>query len=297
MKIAIASYIDTGRYESMVPDEDQMLLKLFKDHNHEVELLVWDEPSVQWENYDCVIIKSTWDYFIGKIEKFYQWLELLKQKNVKCFNHPDTIKWNADKHYLLDIEKAGLKIVPTTIIEKDNKLNVDELLLKFNSEELVIKPCVSGAAMNTFRVDKNIPADVLAEINALLLEESYLVQPLKKEILTEGEWSFVYFNQKFSHHLLKSGKENDFRVQHFWGGSINTPKYHDEMLMQANQYIEHFAKDTLYARVDAVWSNNQLELMELELIEPYLFFFTNDQSLENYYNAFIELYNSKKISW
>jgi hypothetical protein len=65
MKIAIASYIDTGRYESMVPDEDQMLLKLFKDHNHDVELLVWDNPDVHWEKYDCVIIKSTWDYFIG----------------------------------------------------------------------------------------------------------------------------------------------------------------------------------------------------------------------------------------
>lgn len=293
MKIALASYINTGRYESMVPDEDQMLLKLFREHGHEIDILVWDEPSVAWENYDCVIIKSTWDYFVGKIQKFYTWLDLLKSKNVKCLNHPDIIKWNADKHYLLDIEKAGLKIVPTIIIEKGDKLNVNDALVKFNADELVVKPCVSGAAMNTFRIDKSVSSDVLNKINQLLLEESYLVQPLKKEILTEGEWSFVYFNQKFSHHLLKSGKENDFRVQHFWGGSINTPKFHDEMLQQANQYIEQFAKGTLYARVDAVWTNNQLELMELELIEPYLFFFTNEHSLNNYYNAFINLYNTK----
>jgi glutathione synthase/RimK-type ligase-like ATP-grasp enzyme len=293
MKIAIASYIDTGRYESMVPDEDQMLLKLFKDHNHDVELLVWDNPDVHWEKYDCVIIKSTWDYFIGKINKFYDWLEMLKAKNIQCLNHPDIIKWNADKHYLLDIEKAGQKIVPTIIVEKGNKINIEEAFNKFNTNEIVVKPCVSGAAMNTFRINKNYTSDVQSKINELLLEDSYIIQPLKKEILEEGEWSFVYFNGRFSHHLLKSGKGDDFRVQHFWGGSINTPPYQEEMLEQANKYIEHFAKGTLYARVDAVWSNNQLELMELELIEPYLFFFTNDQSLSNYYIAFTELYNSK----
>lgn len=293
MKIAIASYIDTGRYESMVPDEDQMLLKLFKEKGHDVELLVWDEPSIVWENYDCVVIKSTWDYFIGKIEKFYVWLDLLKSKNIKCLNHPDIIKWNADKHYLLDIEKAGLKIVPTIIVERKNKINLEFAFEKFNTDEIVVKPCVSGAAMNTFRIDKNYTSDVESKINALLLEDSFIIQPLKKEILEEGEWSFVYFNQKFSHHLLKSGKEDDFRVQHFWGGSINTPSFQNEMLEQANKYIEHFAKETLYARVDAVWSNNQLELMELELIEPYLFFFTNEESLNNYYIAFKELYNSK----
>ncbi len=293
MKIAIASYIDTGRYESMVPDEDQMLLKLFKEKGHDVELLVWDEPSILWENYDCVVIKSTWDYFIGKIEKFYVWLDLLKSKNIKCLNHPDIIKWNADKHYLLDIEKAGLKIVPTIIVERKNKINLEFAFEKFNTDEIVVKPCVSGAAMNTFRIDKNYTSDVESKINALLLEDSFIIQPLKKEILEEGEWSFVYFNQKFSHHLLKSGKEDDFRVQHFWGGSINTPSFQNEMLEQANKYIEHFAKETLYARVDAVWSNNQLELMELELIEPYLFFFTNEESLNNYYIAFKELYNSK----
>ncbi len=292
MKIAIASYIDTGRYESMVPDEDQMLLQLFKVNGHDVELVVWDEPSVIWENYDCVIIKSTWDYFIGKIEKFYVWLDLLKSKNVKCLNHPNIIKWNADKHYLLDIEKAGLKIVPTIIVERSNKINLNFAFEKLNTDEIVVKPCVSGAAMNTFRINKNYTSDVESKINELLLEDSFIIQPLKKEILEEGEWSFVYFNQKFSHHLLKSGKDDDFRVQHFWGGSINTPSFQNEMLEQANKYIEHFAKDTLYARVDAVWSNNQLELMELELIEPYLFFFTNDQSLNNYYIAFNELYNS-----
>lgn len=293
MKIAIASYISTGRYESMVPDEDQMLLKLFRDNGHNVELLVWDDPSINWENYDCVIIKSTWDYFIGKIQKFYAWLDLLKSKNVKCLNHPDIIKWNADKHYLLDIEKAGLKIVPTIIVERTNKINLEQAFEKFNTDEVVVKPCVSGAAMNTFRINKNYTSDVEANINNLLLDDSFIIQPLKQEILKEGEWSFVYFNQNFSHHLLKSGKDDDFRVQHFWGGSINTPIFQNEMLEQANKYIEHFAKGTLYARVDAVWSNNQLELMELELIEPYLFFFTNDNSLNNYYTAFIDLYNSK----
>ena len=59
MKIVIASYQDTGRYLSVVPNEDEMLLQLFQLHKHEVELKVWDDERVDWTAYDIIIIKST----------------------------------------------------------------------------------------------------------------------------------------------------------------------------------------------------------------------------------------------
>ncbi len=289
MKIAIASYINTGRYKAVVPDEDVMLVELFENNKHIVDVKVWDDPNVDWKAYDVVVIKSTWDYFIEKIDAFKNWLKFLKDNNIKCLNAPETILWNADKHYLLDVEKAGLKIVPTIIFEKNTEINLDTAFEKFNCSEIVVKPCVSGGAMNTVRVQKNYNQDDVNQINYWLKHDSYLIQPFKSEILTEGEWSFIYFNGKFSHHVLKTGKENEFRIQHFFGGSINTPKFNKEMLEQSYAYIDKFAKNCLYARVDGVWTNSGFELMELELIEPYLFFFTNNNSLNNYYQAFKEL--------
>lgn len=293
MKIVIASYHDTGRYLSVVPNEDEMLLQLFRSHKHEVELKVWDDESVDWTAYDIIIIKSTWDYFIEKIEKFYSWLDYIKAENIPCLNHPDLIKWNADKHYLLDIEAAGLNIVPSFIIEKNETFNAEIAFDKFKVNELIVKPTISGGAMNTLRLTKNNVKEHVEEINSWLKDQAYLVQPLKQEIITEGEWSFIYFNGKFSHHLLKVAKEGDFRIQHFFGGKIVTAEVDDKLIAISQTYIDAFAKGSLYARVDGVWSNGHFELMELELIEPYLFFFTNENSLSNYYTAFEQL--SKKI--
>ncbi len=289
MNIVIASYLDTGRYLSVVPNEDEMLLNLFTKHHHQVTLKVWDDPSVDWTSYDIIIIKSTWDYFIGKIEKFYQWLTFIKEKNIPCLNHPDLIKWNADKHYLLDIQSAGLNIVPSIIIEKNNLFYADDAFQKFKADELIVKPTISGGAMNTLRLNKNNAKDHEAQINDWLKEQAYLIQPLKKEVIKQGEWSFLFFNGQFSHHLLKVAKEGEFRIQHFFGGKIISPDFDRNIINIAQEYVNKFATNSLYARVDGVITENGFELMELELIEPYMFFFTNEQSLENYYNAFEQL--------
>ena len=143
--------------------------------------------------------------------------------------------------------------------KKNTEINLDQAFEKFNCSEIVVKPCISGGAMNTIRIDKNYTQDVVNEINNWLKNDSYLIQPLKHEILTEGEWSFIYFNGKFSHHVLKSGKDNEFRIQHFYGGSISSPKYKNELFTQAHSYIEKFAKNCLYARVDGIWTNDGFE--------------------------------------
>lgn len=293
MNIGIATYQDTGRYLSVVPNEDEMLLNLFQKNNHNVELEIWDNPNANWKKYDIVIIKSTWDYFIGKIETFYTWLDYLKTNNIPCLNHPDLIRWNADKHYLLEIEDAGLPIVPSYIIEQNNIFDPEFPFNKFMVDEIIVKPCISGGAMNTLKLNKQNITENIPQLNNWLTEQAYIVQPLKNEVITEGEWTFLFFNGMFSHQLLKVAKEGEFRIQHFFGGKITTPTLNETLINEAQKYIDQFAKDTLYARVDGVWSNGRFELMELELIEPYMFFFTNELSLTNYYNAFCTL--SKKL--
>ncbi len=64
----------------------------------------------------------------------------------------------------------------------------------------------------------------------------------------------------------------DFRVQRDFGGSAQTADPSPRLIAQAQAVLEAIEADLLYARVDAIERDGQLFLMELELIEPHLFF-------------------------
>jgi glutathione synthase/RimK-type ligase-like ATP-grasp enzyme len=116
-----------------------------------------------------------------------------------------------------------------------------------------------------------------------------MAQPFLPQIQEEGEWSFVFFNGKFSHSLLKKAKPGDFRVQHYLGGTIHSAQAPAHLLKEATAYAEAFAKSCLYVRVDGLEVDKHFMLMELELIEPFLFLFTHPQGYENYYTGLMQL--------
>lgn len=127
------------------------------------------------------------------------------------------------------------------------------------------------------------------KIASLLVQEDFIVQPFLTEIERDGEWSFLFFNGKFSHALLKKPKSGNFRVQHSFGGTIHSQVPQTHLLESTQQYVDLFAKDCLYARVDGAVINNEFVLMELELIEPFLFLDTDTNSYNNYHEALLEL--------
>ncbi|MGV3541086.1 MAG: ATP-grasp domain-containing protein, partial [Rufibacter sp.] len=194
-----------------------------------------------------------------------------------------------DKHYLLEIEEAGFPIVPSALLKRNMPVRLDELFTRFQTHKLIIKPTVSGGAKNTFTVSPEEVEAVLPKLHELLQAEDFLAQPFMPQIQEEGEWSLLFFNGKYSHCLLKSAKAGDFRVQHFFGGTIHPQPAPAHLLPQAQKLVNQFAQGCLYARVDGVDVNGQLQLMELELIEPFLFLHTHEQALENYYQALMEM--------
>ncbi|MCJ7934099.1 MAG: hypothetical protein MUW56_10805 [Chryseobacterium sp.] len=153
---------------------------------------------------------------------------------------------------------------------------------------MVVKPCVSAGAQNTVAVGRDDFNERSVEIENLLKVQDYMVQPFVEEI-KNGEWSFIFFNGKYSHCSLKTPKQGDFRVQHYHGGSISYPTPDSKHIEQAGTYLKSLPQPTLYARVDGVLINNLFSLMELELIEPYLFLDGNRDFLGNYYQALMGL--------
>lgn len=288
MKIAFIGYQVQEKYNSGTAyDEDAELLGFLREKGLDIVMEIWNDPAVNWALYDVAIIKSPWDYH-DHIQDFYQWLEWIRSAGVKLLNPVETVKWNSDKHYLQEIADAGLPVIPTVFLEKGERPELSELFKKLKTEKLIIKPCVSAGAKNTVSLTMDSLKMQEEQVYQLLMEESLMAQPFMKEIY-EGEWSYLFFNGKFSHSLLKVPKSGDFRVQHYHGGTVVTAEATAVQVAAAEAYVKQFAAGTLYARVDGVNKDGELLLMELELIEPYLFLNTAPSSFEWYYTALQEL--------
>ncbi|MEG0928875.1 ATP-grasp domain-containing protein [Chryseobacterium sp.] len=287
MKITIVGYKKEERLsQGVVNDEDTELINFLSSKGLDVVPTIWNDDKVDWSSFSVAIIKSPWDYH-NHLQEFLHWLQYIESLGVKVLNPVEIIKWNSDKHYLKDIAEKGLPVIPAEYLEKDSIFDTHFFDL-FNTDKLVVKPCVSAGAQNTVTVSKSNFDERSSEINQLLKEQDYMVQPFVEEIKT-GEWSFLFFNGKYSHCSLKTPKQGDFRVQHYHGGSISYPTPEPLHIEQAGAYLKSLSQSTLYARVDGVLINNSFYLMELELIEPYLFLNGDHHLLENYYEALMEL--------
>lgn len=283
-QIAFITYTNTGNYTGISDDENSRLHDLLSEKGLHVSWQIWDDPAVDWAAFDLVVLKSPWDYF-DKITAFYAWLDKLEQLQVRVLNPIETVRWNADKRYLLDLQSKGVNIVPTVWLERGQAFAADEVFAALGAEQIIVKPAVSGGAKNTLPLNRESAAAKAATVNKLLQEESFLAQPFVEEIKTKGEWSFLFFNGVYSHTVLKTAKPGDFRVQHFFGGSVHTPEPPKALLATAQAIVDQHAQGCLYARVDGVELNGQLALMELELIEPFLFMALSDRAFERYYEA------------
>jgi glutathione synthase/RimK-type ligase-like ATP-grasp enzyme len=283
-QIALITCESLGNYTANADSEDERLYQFLAGKGLPITWQVWDDANVNWSRFDALIIKSPWDYF-DKIADFYSWLDKVEAAGCKVLNPVKTLRWNADKLYFKAMEAAGVTIVPTVWLEQGSTFNARAAFAELGSDKIIVKPRVSGGAKNTFALTIEEAEAKTSEINQLLQLEPFLAQPFIEEIKTDGEWSFIFFGGNYSHTVLKTAKPGDFRVQHFFGGTIHTPTPPAALLATAQTIVDKFAKDCLYARVDGVALNNELVLMELELIEPFLFLSTAEGSLERYYQA------------
>ena len=289
MNIALVTYLDQGKYDSdTVESEDDRLLYFLQAKGLNIQKVIWNDPNTNWENYQLAILKSPWDYF-DLIEQFHQWLSLLEDKKVKLLNPIDVVRWNTHKHYLKEIQQAGLKITPSIFLERDEKIDFNVFFEEFQTKKLIVKPCVSGGAKNTFKVTATNAKEIEEKLTDLIKTEDFIIQPFLPEILESGEWSFIFFNGVYSHALIKQAKRGDFRVQPAHGGSVHPQNPDQKLIETAAIYVRQFAENCLYARVDGVFVNGDFLLMELELIEPFLFLNTDQQNYERYYKALTEL--------
>ena len=289
MNIALVSYQNKKSTQSHL-EEDFQLSKFLESKGLRVKIAVWNDVQVDWKQFDVVILKSPWDYH-DNFDLFMLWLSGLDTAGIKVLNPYKTVLWNSDKHYLKQIADDGLPVIESVFLEKGTVPDLAELLDTSRGKKMIVKPCVSASAKNTMVVTLDNVSSVQDTINGLISSESFLVQPFMEEIL-QGELSFMFFNGNFSHSTLKVPKKGDFRVQSEYGGTVQNITTANAHLETAGQYVEKYGQGTLYARVDGIISKGIFVLMELELIEPYLFLNCHEPGFDNYYQGLRQLMNS-----
>jgi glutathione synthase/RimK-type ligase-like ATP-grasp enzyme len=242
-----------------------------------LENVGWNDPTIDWEAYSAIIVRTTWDYFrVDNYPKFLAWFDRIEKLPV--WNPVAIMRWNADKHYLYELAQMGVRIPPSVWVEKGETANIAKIMRDNGWVSAIAKPCVGGGADGLLRYDTIEQAEAgQDEFAKSTSEQAMIVQQLVAQITTDGEWSFLFFmgsdgTLQFSHALQKVPTSGDIRVQ----GGVNTPQTASDVLIeQARDMLmaaqSLFRTPLLYARVDVVRVDEGLMLMELELIEPYFF--------------------------
>ncbi len=287
MKIAYITYGGAVKYAAANGFNEYLDLLPYLQHKGlHIEKQIWNDPAVNWQQYDVALLKTPWDYH-EKIDEFVSWLDKLEALNVRLLNDYNTVRGNLDKHYLSDVSAAGFDVIPSLFLDKGWQGDLTSLFNDLQTDSIIIKPCISGGSKNTIVVSRDNAETAHAEVVRLLTFGDYIVQPMMTAV-QDGEWSFLFFNGLYSHTVLKKPKAGDFRVQQGFGGTIEPLSPTPAEIAKAAAYVERFAKDSLYARVDGLMVDGKFILMELELTEPFLYLSYGANAIENYYQALLE---------
>jgi hypothetical protein len=249
--------------------DDKLLKEPLKKLGYQMSSISW-RAHEDWSQYAAVIIRSTWDYQ-DHYEDFLKVLSEISSKTL-LLNNLETVKWNSHKSYLKELRAKGVKIIPTLFHDQIQNLETTQICKLLETEKIIFKPYVGANSDNTY------PVELGQELPAIDLSSGkFFVQAFVENVLTEGEFSLFFFKGEYSHTILKTPKSGDYRVQEEWGGHIQEVEPEEDLLKTAASIVD---KDQLYCRIDLVRGKSGFELMELELIEPALYFRMNKDSAE-----------------
>lgn len=263
-------WLATNRDHPLLTEDDRHALMALRRADVPAVAFCWGDIPHGMCRGDIVLIRSCWDYHLQP-ERFMAWLRALDEFGIRVVNGVESIEWNLHKQYLLELEREhGIAIPRTRLYRKGETIPLVEAMSALGAAEIVLKPAISLSAHETHRFDACDP--IAAEVFARLLEShDVLLQAFLPEI-GEGELSLVYFDNKFSHAVRKIPAPGDFRVQKDHGAQHQLVEPPEQAIAQGDRILHATGDVFAYARVDGVMVDNRFVLMELELVDPVLFF-------------------------
>ncbi len=276
---------DTDRH---VHDEAFASLGIGLDHKN------WWDVSVDWETYDLIVIRSTWDY-CDRLDEFFAWLDRVDVLGT-VLNPPPIIRWNIDKRYLVDLAACGVPVVPTTVHDTVASAQAD--LAGRGSAEVVVKPAISAGSRMTGRFTADDPKAVQLAVSIIDDANAAMVQPAIASVAERGEIGAVMIDGTYSHAFSKGPILAS-------GGGVIGGAYKEEIERAEPTAAEFDVVDRaasavasicrqrfgvteplLYGRYDlALLGDGSPVILEAELFEPHLFLHTGDGAADRFAKA------------
>lgn len=245
-------------------EDDRPLVPALRARDVTAVPAVWDDPNVDWDRFDLVVLRSTWDY-PGRAEQFVQWVDAVP----RLANPAPVVRWNVDKTYLRDLDAAEVPVVPTTFVEPGTEMPDGD------GGEVVVKPAVSAGARDTARLhDPAAIAELIGRIHAS--GRTAMVQPYMDAVDTAGETAMVFVDGRFSHAarkgpLLTSGADPVEGLYAEESMSAHTASDAELAVAHAALATVPAEEPLLYARVDLLPGPAGPVVLEVEVTEPSLF--------------------------
>ncbi len=228
----------------------------------QVDDVDWADTQQAWSSFDAALIGTTWDYWDHQA-KFLETLTQIETQT-RLFNPAQLVRWNSHKGYLRELEKKGAKLIPTLWLDDATIPCAENAFDTLESDDLVFKRQVGAGAFGQHRLHRGDPIPDMPH--------AMMVQPFLSMIQTEGELSFIFIDGELSHALIKQAETGDYRIQSCYGGYETTITPSPSDLAAAMAILQTLDEVPVYARVDMLrGEDGGLLLMELELIEPYLY--------------------------
>ncbi|WP_369371582.1 RimK family alpha-L-glutamate ligase [Promicromonospora sp. Populi] len=266
---------------SQLPDldkDDAPLIGALAERGVTAEPAVWDDPAVDWQAYDLVLVRSTWDYS-PRHDEFLAWARALP----KVANSADVIEWNTDKRYLRELEAAGIPVIPTIWLDPARHLSKRAVHTRMPAfGDFVVKPVVSAGAKNTGRyqpVSAQSRGKAIAHATRLLDDGRWvMIQPYVTSVDTTGETCLIFIEGELTHAVRKNAlltgpaeESGELYAEEEMESFEATPAQIDVAQRALAVAREATGADLTYARVDLVSGDDgEPMVIELELTEPSL---------------------------
>ena len=236
------------------------LLPALAERGLDARWVVWDDPAVDWSE-GLVAVRSTWDYERRRAE-FLAWARSLPW----MLNSAAVFSWNTDKAYLTQLADAGVPVVPTVVVEREEEL----LPAVSGFGASVVKPSVGAGGRGVVVLDGT--SDAEPDFGS----GPWVVQPVVESVRTEGETSVFVIDGQVVSQAQKRPAPGELRVHEQYGGTTVAVPVTDEAADVARRAVtaaEAVLGERLdYARVDQMrLADGTLAVSELEVTEPGLY--------------------------
>jgi hypothetical protein len=251
--------------QPLLTRSDRALKEELENLGASVRVAVWTDSEVDWSASNLTVIRSTWDG-CTRFREFEGWLRRIEAETRVC-NPVEKVLWNFEKHYLVDLHRRGIEIIPTVYFQARSPVSLDPTGVDW--PDVVAKPAIGGSSIAVRRFA--IPAELsLLEdhLNGILTRTGALLQRFEETVTTLAERSLVFIGGEYSHAVR--------RIPFNTADTPDSPQFDHEAeeaeIAFATRVLEvSDSKNLSFARVDILPGPTGLLLMELELIEPALF--------------------------